>query len=254
MARPKKAAKKKEQNRVPIRIVPMHPVKAAVAQPKLTYRKGPLLTNVEVFTLFWGKGWQQAPASGLVPQINQFFTYIVGSPLLDQLAEYSVAGKAIGHGKFTGTLTVTSPDPGSSVQDSDIQKMIQEQIGSGAAPAAGANTLYMVFVESGVTVEQGGSASCQSFCGYHDSFGSNIYYGVLPYPDCSGCTGGQDAFTALTVTASHELCEAITDPIPGKGWYDDNNGEIGDICAWKTKTAGKYTVQQEWSNQAGQCE
>ena len=72
---------------------------------------------------------------------------------------------------------------------------------------------------------------------------------MLPYPDCSGCTGGQDTFTALTITTSHELCEAITDPIPGEGWYDDANGEIGDICAWKTKTVGKYTVQQEWSNQ-----
>ncbi len=78
-------------------------------------------------------------------------------------------------------------------------------------------------------------------------------HGVLPFPDCAGCTGGQDAFTALTVTTSHELCEAITDPVPGEGWYDDANGEIGDICAWKNKTLGSYTVQLEWSNQSGQC-
>jgi hypothetical protein len=62
-----------------------------------------------------------------------------------------------------------------------------------------------------------------------------------------------DVFSALMVTSSHELCEAITDPVPGKGWYDDANGEIGDICAWKTKTIGAYTVQQEWSNKAGGC-
>jgi hypothetical protein len=49
------------------------------------------------------------------------------------------------------------------------------------------------------------------------------------------------------------LCEAITDPIPGQGWYDDANGEIGDICAWKTKKLGQYTVQLEWSNTAGAC-
>jgi hypothetical protein len=252
MASPKKK-KTTKHDRVPIRIVPMHPVKAAAASPQLTYRNGALLTNVEVFTLFWGSGWQKAPASGLISQINDFFTYIVASPLIDQLSEYSVSGKTIGHGKFTGTLTVTSPDPGSSVQDSDIQSMVQRQIDSGAIPKPGPNTLYVVYVESGVTVEQGGSASCKSFCGYHDSFGAQIYYGVLPYPDCSGCTGGQDVFSALTVTTSHELCEAITDPVPGEGWYDDTNGEIGDICAWKTKTVGKYMVQQEWSNKAGQC-
>ena len=57
----------------------------------------------------------------------------------------------------------------------------------------------------------------------------------------------------LTSTSSHELCEAITDAIPGQGWYDDSKGEIGDICAWKTKTVGKYTVQLEWSNKANTC-
>lgn len=235
---------------VPIRVVPMHPVKAAAASPRLTYRNGPLLTKVEVFTLFWGNGWQKSP---LIQQINDFFSYIVSSSLIDQLSEYSVSGKTIGHGSFIGTKTLTSPAPPKTVQDSDIQKLIQDQISSGALPAPTANTLYMVYTETGVTVDQGGSASCQDFCGYHDSFGSNIFYGVLPYPDCSGCTGGQDTFTALTVTTSHELCEAITDPVPGQGWYDDANGEIGDICAWKTKTVGQYTVQQEWSNQSSQC-
>jgi hypothetical protein len=65
--------------------------------------------------------------------------------------------------------------------------------------------------------------------------------------------GGLTVLPALTSTSSHELCEAITDPIPGQGWYDDSNGEIGDICAWKTKQVGAYTVQLEWSNTAGNC-
>jgi hypothetical protein len=52
-----------------------------------------------------------------------------------------------------------------------------------------------------------------------------------------------DDFAALTSTSSHELCVAITDPMPGQGCYDDANGEIGDICAWKNKQVGKDTVQ-----------
>jgi len=76
----------------------------------------------------------------------------------------------------------------------------------------------------------------------------------MPYPDCQGCTGNNlSTLDALTVTSSHELCEAITDPIPGQGWYDQNNGEIGDICAWQTKQVGNYTVQKEWSNNANNC-
>ena len=80
-----------------------------------------------------------------------------------------------------------------------------------------------------------------------------VFYAAMPYPGCAGCMGGLAVLPALTSTSSHELCEAITDPIPGQGWYDDANGEIGDICAWKTKQLGAYTVQLEWSNTAGNC-
>jgi hypothetical protein len=60
-------------------------------------------------------------------------------------------------------------------------------------------------------------------------------------------------FDALTGTSSHELCEAISDPVPGSGWYDNVNGEIGDICAWNFKQVAGYTVQLEWSNQNNKC-
>jgi hypothetical protein len=49
------------------------------------------------------------------------------------------------------------------------------------------------------------------------------------------------------------LSEAITDPVPGAGWYDDVNGEIGDICAWNFKQVAGYNVQLEWSNQQNKC-
>ena len=100
---------------------------------------------------------------------------------------------------------------------------------------------------------QGGSRSCQAFCGYHDTLGRGIYYAVMPFPNCGGCLGGMTNLDALTSTSSHELCEAITDPVPGQGWYDDTHGEIGDICAWQTKKLGNYTVQLEWSNQDASC-
>jgi hypothetical protein len=75
----------------------------------------------------------------------------------------------------------------------------------------------------------------------------------MPYPGCSGCLGGLTVLNALTATSSHELCEAITDPVPGTGWYDDTQGEIGDICAWQFKQVDGYTVQLEWSNKQNQC-
>jgi hypothetical protein len=226
---------------------------APVASPQLTYRNGPLIAAPEVFTLFWGSSWQSAQAA-LTAQVNQFFDFILTSSLIDQLAEYSVPAYRIGHGRRTGTLTVTTPALTHSVSDSAIQHMLQQEISSNSGvPEPTPNTLYFIYLPPGVKVVQGGSASCTGFCGYHNDISGQIFYAVMPYPGCGGCTGGLPLLDALTSTTSHELCEAITDPIPGQGWYDDANGEIGDICAWKTKTVGTYTVQMEWSNKLNRC-
>lgn len=238
-----------------IRIVPLYvPGAGVAAAANLTYRGGPLLSNAQVFTVFWGQAWQQSPQSNSIQQLNAFFDYILTSPLIDQLAEYNTPTQTIGHGSRVGTATVTTSDPAQSVTDAAIQNMLQNEIANNAAfPRPTSNTLYFVYLPPGVVVVQGGSSSCQSFCGYHDAINGQIFYAVMPYTDCTGCIGGLASFDALTSTSSHELCEAITDPVPGQGWYDDTNGEIGDICAWKTKQVGNYTVQQEWSNKAGAC-
>jgi hypothetical protein len=247
-----------------IRVVPLQvpdTVKAPTAEaaaapaspPKLTYRNGPLIAAPQVFTLFWGADWQ-ATRSALASQINQFFDFVLTSALIDQLAEYNVPAYRIGHGHRAGSITITTPTLKHSVSDTAIQHMLQHEIATNpGVPAPSPDTLYFIFLPPGVKVMQGGSASCTGFCGYHNDIAGQIFYAVMPYPGCGGCTGGLPTFDALTATASHELCEAITDPIPGQGWYDDVHGEIGDICAWKTKKIGVYTIQLEWSNKLNQC-
>ncbi len=238
----------------PIRIVPIHgEALAAPAQaPQLTYRGGPLLTSVEVFTLFWGAAWQKD--AQLMQQVNQFFDTILVSTLIDQLGEYSVPGMAIGHGSRIGTVNLADPPVPATLADSDIQQFLQAQIAArNGVPQPAANRLYFVYLHSGVTVGLDGGASCSNFCGYHQDINGQIFYAVMPYPDCSGCAAGLAVLDALTSTSSHELCEAITDAIPGQGWYDQANGEIGDICAWQTKPLDGYTVQLEWSNSARRC-
>lgn len=238
-----------------IRIVPLHgdALAAPVAAASLTYRGGPLLPAVQVFTFFWGEAWSKAPLDAMARQINQFFDFVVTSPLLDQMSEYSVAGMTIRHGASTGSVTVKTPPP-SSVADAEVQAFIRQEIAiDSAVPQPTANSLYFVYLPPGITSTLNGAASCSNFCGYHSDIGGNVFYAVMPYPDCAGCLGSLSALDALTSTSSHELCEAITDPVAGQGWYDDQNGEIGDICAWKTKKLGAYTVQLEWSNKAGSC-
>jgi hypothetical protein len=246
----------------PIRIVPVHRVRelvepahgaAAVADPQLTYRGGPLLTAVEVFTVFWGAWWQGSDGTTLADQLNGFFDVVLTSQLIDQLGEYSVSGQTIGHGSRIGTTTITEPALGTTVSDAQIQQALAELVGAETLPGPNANTLYFVYLPPNVMVTQGGSSSCQAFCGYHNATGADVFYAVMPYPGCSGCAGGLALLDALTSTSSHELCEAITDPVPGDGWYDDQNGEVGDICAWQTRQLGDYTVQLEWSNQQNAC-
>ncbi|HKW60357.1 MAG TPA: hypothetical protein VJR46_11465 [Candidatus Dormibacteraeota bacterium] len=237
----------------PIVIVPLRTAAAApVAAPRLSYRGGPLLTAPEAFLLFWGDPWRDEPQATYMARLNDFFEYVVASPLIDQLGEYNVQDYTIGHGKRVGAIALTTAAP-ASVSDGDVRAMIKDQIASNPAVAQPTpNTLYFVFLPPGVTSELDGGSSCVNHCGYHNNDGG-LYYAVLPFPDCDGCIGGLAPFDALTTTSSHELCEAITDPVPAGGWYDDSNGEIGDICAWQTKQLGGYTVQLEWSNAQGMC-
>src|SRR5260370_3973303 len=182
----------------PIRIVPLQPSKAKAAAPqvppKLTYRNGPLLGSVQIFASVWGAAWNNAPQAALLPKVNQFLDFILASQLLDQLAEYSVPGQKIARGSLIGTITLTTPAPGKTVDDSAIQTFLQQQISTGTLPAATSDTLYFVFPPPGVTVTQGGSASCKLFCGYHDALNNSIFYAVMPYPGCAGCLGGIAAF------------------------------------------------------------
>jgi hypothetical protein len=221
---------------------------------RLTYNGGVLLPNVKVFTVFWGSAFQTGALTGLPDKINLFFDTMLQSALMDQMKEYNTGSYNFGKGARTGSIIINEA-VGATVSDSDIQAKLQGWVtGNPAFPQPANNTLYFIYIESGTIVSMDGGSSCASFCGYHNNIGQNIFYAVMPYPDCAGCTGNLNVFDALTGTSSHELCEAITDPIPGAGLYDNgNNMEIGDLCAWNFKRVDGYNVQLEWSNKAKQC-
>lgn len=232
-------------------LVAAPPRRLAAAQ--LTYRGGPLLAAVEVVTVFWGAAWNDAGPQATAQSLNGFFQFVVTSPYVDQLAEYSTPQQKIGAGRYAGTARATATSPGASVADAAVQQMLEGEVARKSVPAPTPNTLYFACLPPGVTVVAGSERSCQAFCGYHERSAGGLYYAVVPYPNCAGCLGGLPPLDALTSVCSHELAEAITDPVPGQGWYDDANGEIGDICAWQNKKVGGYEVQLLWSNRANAC-
>src|ERR1017187_8735098 len=111
----------------------------------LNYNHGPLIPNVQVYTVFWGKLWGTTPSSTtMISKLNAFFKTILISPLIDQLAEYSVPGWTIGHGSLIGSKVIHTSAPVGSVTDSVIQAQLNLWIAGGVVPAPNKNTLYFI--------------------------------------------------------------------------------------------------------------
>jgi hypothetical protein len=138
------------------------------------------------------------------------------------------------------------------------------------------NTIYMIYFPPGESITLQGFGSCVAggFCAYHGTTssllnGKNILYGVYPdFQPPSGCSQGcgtSTTFGNYTSVSTHELAEAITDPdaeiappnAAPRAWYDQFNGEIGDICNGQqgsyTANGTAYTVQLLFSNSANNC-
>ena len=236
-------------------------VRPDVTGAQLVYYGGPVLSKVKVFTVFWNNNVQ------FQSQLNAFYTAVTNSAYFDWLSEYNTPTQTIGRGSFIGSLVDPTPPASTALTNVDIQTELGKLIDAGKVPAPTADTLYMVHFPPGVSIDLDGSGSCVVFCAYHNTFvhnGVNIYYGVMPDQGGScagGCGGDPSLFNNLTSVSSHELIETVTDAAvglattvgPPLAWYDQTNGEIGDICNAQQGSVAGYVVQTEWSNKANAC-
>jgi hypothetical protein len=182
--------------------------------------------------------------------------------------------------------------PGATLYESDIAAIVhavaEEQ-------GAGGDNLYHVFLPPGTDTcfditAQNPTPVCYSpdnqstfnFCGYHDAVQFNdigiVLFTVQPWQGPgSGCEIASPAPNGVLIDStdnvlSHEAFEAITDPIPGLGFFNQTGGEltgaeIGDECvlfnfsnapgAYTPPTfsinGNKYAVQLEYSNKFHAC-
>ncbi len=205
---------------------------------------GSVLTNVNVYLVYWGSAWERTPIPS-ADDITNCVTSILSGPYLSALAQY----RNIGSGTLYGTTQVTISDPPGTFSNDDVGNLLKDLIDAKTVPTPGEvdQLLYFVIMPAGVSSDQ------SRVTGEHFSFGENIFCawvmnnGTLDY---------------VTTIFSHELVEACTNP-KGDGFQINAPGhcmagpfnwcEIGDICEGTTKMVNGAVVQAYWSVSDNTC-
>jgi hypothetical protein len=160
-----------------------------------------------------------------------------------------------------------------AVDDGAIAGWIGKEIQAGHLPKATTDILYILFypATTTLTLSMGGqtATSCMEFGGYHNEGtlpdGTTVSYAVLPRCHDPRVSSDLDLLTGAT---SHEIIEAVTDPLPQSlpsyqltdinhlAWAVTGLGtEVGDMCAplpgvFFRPQGLPWLVQRTWSNKA----
>ena len=241
---------------------------ASYGSGNLLNHGGPVISNAGFWAIYWngtvagstqtsvkpdGTKWAtlQAQMSAFVTSFGSGANYSQ-APTDDfsivQQYGSTIASTVQNWGVYIGTERTKA-----SISDSQIRSYIVGLFNTGQVNAAG-NIIYGVYLPSGMKVTMSGGASCSTFCGYHGHFsygGVDIRYAVFPYLNCNACSlSGLTVADMMTIVASHEIREAVTDP-QLNAWYDSSGYEADDKCAWHNlyrMADGGFYVQPEYSN------
>lgn len=254
-------------------VFPMPDQRDAVARTALAaggpvnYYGGSVFSHVKVVSVMWGAN----VSSKVRNAVPAFSKALVNSTYVDQMAEYDTdltainglpgTNQHISRGSYLGQVQITPQNTSKKLTDTDIQNELLYQIGAGTLPANDADTLYMVYFPAGITIKLDGSTSCVGFGAYHSAVYSqpnaaNVFYTVEP--DC------RLGLSNITVAASHEFVEAMTDNIPTPGsspaypqaWNNATGYEVADLCSTNGKlVAGtkSWSVNQFFLNSTQAC-
>jgi hypothetical protein len=224
--------------------------------PTITNHGGAVLPHVEVQAMYFGSDWMYSQLA-LKNTLDSALGTIVNSSYMDMLTN---AGYGVGRGSVSpSTIYGVYATPNQNINDSLIQSDLVAEINGGLLSFPDSNRLYVVFMEDNVGVTQGSKTSQSNFLAYHGAFTGQVYgsiwasihYAVVTYPGGTVNNAGRSwlgAQDTITLSASHEIAEAVTDPnvnYSTLGWYDDSlGGENGDINNAQTVYLNGYAVQR----------
>jgi hypothetical protein len=222
--------------------------------PLVPNQGGKTLTALQLVTLTFSTDPNSA-------QDEAFGDFVVGSTWLKTVsADYGLQS-ATHLKKMQLTQTV-----GATVTDAQVQALIAGLLSSGMLPS-GDQVLYLIYYPPGTKVKSvfNGADTCanlgggETIGGYHWE-GKN---GTTPFAYAVVPTCANESLKNIQSSASHELLEAATDPLPSSstGWAltDPNNpwtfldGEVADFCEGYDTTEGGYTLTRSWSNTVAQA-
>lgn len=177
-------------------------------------------------------------------------------------AEYGVGPASSGaanHVRIDGT-------PPASMSDTQLEAFVRDHVADAASgwPTQVTDPVYIVYLPRATKLILQGSEACsQGVGGYHQDVavsGKAVAYAIVP--QCQN-------FDETTLSASHELAEAATDPYPRTrpaysgftndflAWefFQQFQSENGDACEFYRdsfvgpgKTDLAFAVQRQWSN------
>ena len=228
------------------------------AMGQLKHSGGSVLTNPIIVTVTW-------PGNDTADQLETFGDTVgAGQYWKDVTSEYAVSAAISGAAHH---VRLTDPAP-ATLSDTELAAFVNTNVAKteGGWPKPSADVVYILYLPKTTTLTlQGKSACAQGVGGYHDSTkvnGVSTAYAIVPH-----C--GYSDFDHITVAASHELGEAVTDPYPRSrpawsGFRDEDlaweffqqfQSENGDACEFYRDSdlaAGEsdvaFTVQRQWSN------
>ncbi|KAJ3293538.1 hypothetical protein HDU79_000239 [Rhizoclosmatium sp. JEL0117] len=244
---------------------------------KVSYFSGPIIQQVQVFPVYYGQVTNQ-------PLLDQFYQFVVKSSVMDVLGkEYSwpPTNQFISHGSWIGSYIDANVSSATALDDrTNVQPYLKGLIAQGQINVT-LNTYIPVHFAPAIKITHLKTTTCVDVCGYHDTLDirdlgipgvSYVAYGIIPDLSTDACAqgcGSASEFENTCVTATHELTEAVTNPLFGLAtggrwplaWYSTHGavGEIGDICQnvvttlkdeWRNTT---WMVQTVWSNSEQKC-
>lgn len=272
------------------------------APPVLMYHGGPIMyPGVEIYPIFWlPSRTQDGGSTGFSPKypaiLYYLAAYFAGHGLQNIATQYyqasggtatyiqnagGLAAYAFDGSPYPPSGCTDSHTPGNCITDAQIRAEIAKVMGINGW-TGGINKIFLLFTSwrEGSCIDSS-STMCayvgtQGYCAYHSYFtqGSmQVIYANQPFADVSTCfVSGQtmphyDLGDLTASIASHEIMEAITDPLLN-AWFDGSGNEIGDLCnfvfganTWPGPSApgnqmwngAVFELQQEWDNNAGAC-